>query len=343
MIDLCLGLPEDLPRSADDLRARASEPVRRLLTVRAWRARGSGAGDLLAALREGIAALPSGVCPPAPVPDPDTEADPDAHDAYCRIRRTEDQALHVLLVAALQSYEGLVQDLVAGGSTLAPTHWEALNRSYDAFFEHLRAGVLASTPGALARPLRVPYGEAVTGQPLERWIRGHHVFLVLIQALIVSLNAFETAHAAGETGAAGEALDLATVLMDGSRAALHYACDFGRAAYDGVVRPTMMPPHVPPGMSGLLARDHAHLVKVLHSQRARFAALDPALATKYECFVAAFGGAYEAHKLVCAHFGGAEHPSLLNGEAPETGIEALDTLKRSRLRSFMPPGAKPSH
>jgi hypothetical protein len=171
---------------------------------------------------------------------------------------------------------------------------------------------------------------------LRRWVQGHHVFLILIQGLIISLNCFESAFNDDAREESLNALELATALMDGSSAALHHAGDFPSVVYEETVRPTMMPPNVPPGMSGILARDHRHLIKLLHSQRPLYGALEPTLKQKYNEFVTAFGRAYDAHKLVCAHFRGGERPSLLNGEAEQSGVELLEELKRSRLKGFIP-------
>jgi hypothetical protein len=160
------------------------------------------------------------------------------------------------------------------------------------------------------------------------------VFLVLIQGLIVAMNCFVSAHAEDSLEDSFSALELATLLMDGSSAALHYAGDFPTTEYDETVRPTMMPPNVLPGMSGILARDHRHLIKLLQSQRTLFQIIEPNLRQRYQEFVTAFGRTYDAHKLVCSHFRGDERPSLLNGNAAESGVELLDELKSVRLRSL---------
>jgi hypothetical protein len=170
---------------------------------------------------------------------------------------------------------------------------------------------------------------------LQRWIRGHHVFLIIIQGLILSLNCFESAQLSHQAGTSASSLQLATLLMEGANAALHYAADFPAVDYDKSVRPTMMPPHVPAGMSGVLARDHRYLLQLLHGRRELFASLEPNLHREYQEFVAAFGGAYDAHKIVCAHFRGDERPSLLNTDAQQTGVELLEELKHSRINSFV--------
>jgi hypothetical protein len=340
---LSLAFPEDLPKSADAFRQHASDVARRALASRSWRPRPMSTDGLglLAAIRDTVDAWPRAESAPSAPRTPGATADPDAHDAYCRIERTKDAGLHVLVGAILQSYEESLHDVLSGGSSLSSREWMALPYALESLLDYIRRHVIDDGDAGDVPRLAVAYDDAVTADPLERWIVGHHVFLVLIQGLIVSLNCFQSTHAGHDAAGAEEALDLAAVLMNGASTALRCAGDFPRSSYDATVRPTMMPPHVPPGMSGVLARDHTHLVKTLHGQRASFAALEPPLSAAYERFAAAFAETYDCHKLVCAHFGGGERASLLNGDAPETGIEALEAMKQTRLKAFVPRGTCP--
>lgn len=273
--------------------------------------------------------------PAIKIPSDKQVADADSHDEYCRIKRVADtDTLHVITKATLCAYEALLKDALTSGSSLTPKQWGDLHTAFRSLL-HLM-GQHEPVPKSWVNQEIMNGSHSGLDQrgAIRRWIQGHHVFLILIQGLIISLNCFESACNDDVLEEGLSALELATALMDGSSAALHHAGDFPTSVYNETVRPTMMPPNVLPGMSGILARDHRHLVKLLHSQRPLYGALEPALRQKYNEFVAAFGCTYEAHKLVCAHFGGRERPSLLNDKAQQSGVELLEELKHNRLKGF---------
>jgi len=248
-------------------------------------------------------------------------ADSTSHDEYCRIRRVHSSNAPATFIRAVsRGYSELIIGASRDGSSLGPQHWRVLHASFECLL-----GFATGHMGVAASWESDPYPEiawppSAVGDPLERWISGHHVFLVLIQGLIVSLNCFYSAASNDSETAACDCLDLATLLMHGSGAALHYTADFPRSDYDMMVRPTMMPPNVQEGMSGVLARDHRYFVQVLHSNRSLIDRLSGSLKDKYSEFARAFSGTYDSHKLVCAHFGGSERPSLLNAVGEQSGV-----------------------
>ncbi|HEV7746372.1 MAG TPA: hypothetical protein VGO56_15355 [Pyrinomonadaceae bacterium] len=330
---LLLLNPEELPKSYRELQQRRTTQVSSLRNFSR-----PACTSLEHVLREvccSLSSLGEREFPPAELQSVCEAADSDSHDEYCRIRRVEDpDTLYVFTRSILKAYEELLEDTVSGGSSLTPDQWIALRAAFERLI-HLVAGPKSAAPVRPELPgFDIKQVDAIWCDPLSRWIRGHHVFLVLIQGLIVAINCLINARAEESLEDAFSALEAATLLMDGSSASLHYAGDFPTSEYDDTVRPTMMPPNVPPGMSGILARDHRHLIKLLQSQRDLFQVIEPSLRSKYEEFVTAFGCTYDAHKLVCAHFRGDERPSLLNGNAAESGVELLDDLKSVRLRSL---------
>ena len=332
---LLLVSPDELPKSYRDVQRRRTTEIAGLLHLDFPRSTGTSIEHVLREVSSSLSNLGERLFPPAHAPAACEAADSHSHDEYCRIRRVEDpNTLHVFTASILKAYEELLEDTVSGGSSLTQKQWIALRAAFESLL-HLVAGSKSATQiRAELEVVEIKEVDTLWCDPLNRWIRGHHVFLVLIQGLIVAINCFVTAQAEDSPEDAFSALELATLLMDGSSASLHYAGDFPTSDYDETVRPSMMPPNVPPGMSGILAVDHRYLLKLLQSQRNLFQTIEPGLRQKYEEFVTAFGFTYDAHKLVCAHFRGDERPSLLNGNAAESGVELLDELKIVRLRSL---------
>ena len=333
--ELLLIDPEELPKSYSDIRRRRSERISCALNHSAWRPSMASAEEILQAASRSLTIIGDVSFPAIKTPTDKEVADADSHDEYCRIKRVVDpDTLHVITQATLCAYEALLKDALTNGSSLTAKQWGDLHAAFRSLLHLLGQKEPVTKNWVNQEIMNGSHSGLDERGALRRWIQGHHVFLILIQGLIISLSCFESAFNEGVVEESSSALELATALMDGSSAALHHAGDFSPSVYITNVRPTMMPPNVLPGMSGILARDHRHLVKILHSQRSLFCTLEPPLRQKYNEFVSAFGCAYEAHKLVCAHFGGAERPSLLNENAQQSGVELLDELKQSRLKGF---------
>jgi hypothetical protein len=174
--------------------------------------------------------------------------------------------------------------------------------------------------------------------PHTRWRTGHHVFFVVIQVLIVALTCLEEALGAGDLARAAAALDLATTVMHGSGAALRFAGDFAPDEYERVIRPSMSPPHVSEGFSGILSLDHKYMIATLRRLQPLFAALPGPLQAHHQRYVAAVAHAYEAHTCVCERFQGDVKPSLrMAAAADKSAVEVLDRLKENRLQIVAPP------
>ncbi|MGW2367390.1 hypothetical protein ACWCZ5_17630 [Streptomyces sp. NPDC001667] len=104
----------------------------------------------------------------------------------------------------------------------------------------------------------------VDGLPcaLRRWKLGHQLLHLLLTAMNTTLDGASLAGTedASRHQLAWEIKELRQ-LYDAATAAMEYAADFPAAVYQEVVRPTMEPPHMPPGFSGVFNRDHRAMVR----------------------------------------------------------------------------------
>jgi hypothetical protein len=333
---LSLLPPETLPHSYDEIRRQCTPEVYEALHLSLSGISTLSGIETLARIKAALRALPE------PVQAKDFKqlnkpsADKDSHDEYCRIKRVyEDASLNIYIHAILRAYEEFVEDSISGSSSLTDRQWHQLRGAFDSVLRFLIGDLEIERLWQDELPEKSLWRHEQPCDPLARWLRGHHVFLVLIQCVITSLNCFFNAYKTRELELSTFALDLTTKLFDGCSVALHFAGDFSPIVYEASVRPTMMPPQVPPGMSGVLARDHEYLVRLLRTQKQVFKTLDPVTKQQYMRLVSAFENTYESHKLVCSHFVGDEGPSLLNrDEQAEAAVDVLDKVKHIRLRSF---------
>lgn len=328
--------PEALPRSYGEIQSQLTPALSAALRQVTAQPATLPDAEMLSAVRAARAALSPPRWTVSARQSNKPVADSDSHDEYCRIERVSaDETLDACAHSLLSAFEGLLTEAIEGGTSLSNQQWYQLRAAFRSTLR-LLVGELAADPEWTDEQTVTPRRKGAREcDPFARWIRGHHVFVALIQCEITTLNCFLAAHAAGEFGLGVYTLDLLRLLFDGSSAALHFAGNFSPAQYENEVRPTMMPPLVPPGMSGVLARDHDHLVHLLRSNRAVFANLEPALKTAYLRVVSAFENTYEAHKLVCSRFVGDEKPSLLSRhEKVAAAVEMLDRVKTTRLKSF---------
>lgn len=326
--------PEGLPQSFEEMSQQRTEKTSEVLKSGLWGPWILSDSETLDCVRTALNTLP----PPqrsAFVRRPKKLiADSDSHDEYFHIERTTaGRPLDILTRSILRSYEELLEDKTEGGTSLSPEQWREIRAAFHSMLRFLSGDLTTETVWVDEEAEAVESRQGC--DPLTRWLRGHHVFLIFIQSLITSLNCFVSAYKSRERNLSAFILDLTTVLFDGCSAALHFAGDFSAAEYKADVRPTMMPPQALPGMSGVLAQDHEYLVRMLKSQKELFSSLDPSLKDHYMRFVNAFGNTYEAHKLVCSRFVGDEQPSILRrSEEAEAAVDVLDKVKNIRIRSF---------
>jgi hypothetical protein len=174
----------------------------------------------------------------------------------------------------------------------------------------------------------------IIGVPMNRWQAGHHVFFVLIQGNVVALERFGQAVKAGDIENARKSLRAASIFMVASGAAMRFAGMYSRQSYDSEVVPTMSPPNVPDGFSGLLSRDHRTLVRLISRLRPVFKNMPFQLEHDHRFFLDCYQSAYASHKYVCSKFGGNERGSLLMGEqSKKTSVGTLTGLEAARLKA----------
>jgi hypothetical protein len=255
-------------------------------------------------------------------------ADAIDHDRYCHVVRVRGDTYRIYVSGIVQVYAGLIEDLTTEVSSIAA---DGRARLYTALDTILSAALWPATGrhevlawNGMGRGTRPVVG-------LRRWINGHQVFLVIIQGLIGECRRLVQALGDRHHEGTNETFDRLSDLLNGSAVALRFTGDFPPADYEDVVRPSMMPPLAPAGMSGLLSSDHAHLIKLMSALKCKLVTLDPACAEAYQRFRDALSGAYDAHLFVCERFTGRK-PSLLTVLNAETAaVEVLNRFKRSRL------------
>ncbi|NTX16520.1 hypothetical protein HUA76_37685 [Myxococcus sp. CA056] len=264
------------------------------------------------------------------VDDPEASQGNKDNDQAFAIVRVEGRVVPLLVHSTLHGFVTLLDEALTSGTDLEPEAWGRLRHAYSVLFDMLLDRPV-DREGAAALP---PPRSTASGErdALRRWTRGHYVFMSLVQGMVVVLHVLREDVEAGNLEAARSDLERVTALMNGAEVALRFTGDYSYTAYEKSVRPTLMPPVAPPGMTGLRWRDHEYMVKVLAGLRPIFAGLPVELEEAREAFYQSVARAYDAHKTVCASFVGTERTSLLMAERTEkSAVELLEHFKRVRL------------
>ncbi|MGW1196620.1 hypothetical protein ACWD4B_12350 [Streptomyces sp. NPDC002536] len=98
---------------------------------------------------------------------------------------------------------------------------------------------------------------------LRRWKLGHQLLHLLLTAMNIDLDRCLSAVQGSVWHQLADSMAEVRLLYDAATAAMEYAADFPAAAYRDEIRPTMEPPHMPPGFSGVFNRDHRAMVRRL--------------------------------------------------------------------------------
>ncbi|MGW9557574.1 hypothetical protein ACWGSK_24050 [Nocardiopsis sp. NPDC055551] len=135
--------------------------------------------------------------------------------------------------------EATQRDLLTGISTLllSASRWSERSDT---------AGGTESTQ-VPAREIRVS---------VTRWKVGHHLFHLLLSIMNRHSDDALAALREEDWHPATSNIDDLTSLLDSATAAMHYASDFPRESYEGIIRPSMEPPWMPSGFSGIFNQDH---------------------------------------------------------------------------------------
>ena len=322
--------PELVPRSRAS--SEAPEAARRDAAACSGLGARAASAELAAAIGRVLADMPVAHSrTAAPTACPAAGADDVALDSYFGIVRLEGDAPRIFLRSVLQANLILLEEVHEGGSSLDEAELHKLDDALAAVVSH----VLALPRDPPARVGSWNRAAARGSDPIRRWIRGHHVFVMLTQGLILALQDVEDALTAGRTGDVAAALDLATMLMEGTAVAFRFTGDFAPMQYRDTVRPTMMPPLAPEGLSGVLSPDHRQLLQVLGRLKPRLKELELSACDGYGRFVTAFRAAYDDHIHVCSRFVGSKEPSLLMKAGEEkSAVQQLEYFKRLRMKVF---------
>jgi hypothetical protein len=186
----------------------------------------------------------------------------------------------------------------------------------------------------------------ISPSPLQVWKKGHWVFLVFSQALILSLNRLVDAIGNDQLDRAKIELETATELMYASGSAMKLTGNFTREKYESEIRPTMITGNPQSlvqseNLSGLMMWDHDYLINVICKQKLLpiMKNLPSILEAEHENFVRAYQwGISEGHKSICAEFGGCEIGSLISASESSAAIKILEKFEKSRLKILDPTG-----
>jgi hypothetical protein len=335
---LLLLQPDQLPRHEMELRAAPAGPGHRMLAARL--SSGRAAVGTLEALR---------ILPPAlngrALPDLQTrwplsdipytyDARLREYDTFFGVSRVDPPGSGVFPQSLLVAYRSLLEEGLAAGTRMSWAEWSALCTTF-----HAMIGFVA---GSEARPGPLPVPEPPLLRwhmdPHRRWRTGHHVFFVLTQSLIVVLGCLRAARREGDSDLARRMLRLAARLLGGSAAAFIFAAEFSASQYQARVRPSMEPPAVADGFSGLLSPDHHYLVRLMAKLRPVFRDLPVELVEDHKSFVRALEATYESHKYVCARFGGDRGASLRMSQASALpAVDVIHGLKVARTKLVRSP------
>ena len=165
-------------------------------------------------------------------------------------------------------------------------------------------------------------------QAMRTWRRGHHVFFVLTQGLVVTLALATEALRDGEWAQAEAHLELAITLLDASGSAMELAAEFDTADYVATIRPSMQAPALPTELSGVMSADHVALMTELAGLRTHLEIHAAPLRARFQAAVARL---YDRHIRVCERFV-ADAPSLRSaGSDPDSAVHVLGRIRDRRV------------
>ncbi|MEV6778947.1 hypothetical protein [Streptomyces syringium] len=112
-----------------------------------------------------------------------------------------------------------------------------------------------AAPTGADEPVGGPGGDD-RGAALRRWKLGHQLFHLLLTTMNSVLDDILTEVRGAHWASVCRDLERLRALYDAATAAMAYASDFPASVYRDDIRPTMEPPFLAPGFSGVLNREH---------------------------------------------------------------------------------------
>jgi hypothetical protein len=264
------------------------------------------------------------------------------YDVYFGVQRhLGGDPLVCLCEAALVAYYRLMLDSLRGHS-LGPVELAHLQGTFEAIISSLAGTPVPAPADPMATGASTGTRMAAPVDAMVRWKLGHHAFFVLIQMLIVAHARLAAALNQGHLGVAHEAFSLSTRLWWGTAATFRYTADFDADDYENIVRPSMSPPFLKEGFSGLFSPDHSHLLRIVKSIRPSLQALPEALCRDHQLYLEGLDVMYEAHAFVCEQFVGGGR-SLKGGSYKDPSTSAPNIIRRDlKSRTMLLAGGRSS-
>ncbi len=251
-----------------------------------------------------------------------------ANDKAFNIVRTNNQAVEMLVYGTLKGLEVFFNEVKDVGTNLSDEDWIKLPRaSYSLLCYYLNKKPCLSSMRSIPA---VTLNNFLGKDALKRWISGHHYFMTIIQGEIYCTNNALKYLQDNCFDKAKEYLSLLVTLMEGAEGALKFTGEFDENAYQNFIRPTLIPPNAPPGMSGLRWRDHEFLVRNLINLKPFFKNANDRIKDEVLKLKVALGKVYDAHKNVCKSF--VHENTSLRSEKP--AVDVIEGYKRARLHLF---------
>lgn len=231
--------------------------------------------------------------------------------------------------SAAVSQERLREHVAAHGSSLEESRLAEVVASLELVQRVSVGGLTIRAP----QTAPVLAGDTVTpADPHRTWRVGHQAFFPLIQGALAGLRVFMTAATESDDEHGRQALEFTAECMAGSIRAMEFAADFRPRDYREKVRPSMAPPFLPQGLSGLMSADHHHLVKTYPAAAWVVRQSAPEVREAYDALVSVVESSYAAHVHVCDRFEGSGMASLRMSESSEmAATEVIRRMGRSRV------------
>ena len=225
------------------------------------------------------------------------------HDRYFRVRRSGAGApLVAFYEAAIVAYHRLLREILDGYS-LTPIELGHLRGALEGILFRLQPPDRSAATSRARSPVPIvavpPVGQV---DVLRRWVRGHHVFFILIQALLLAHEWLSRAMHVAQPSGVHAMLDWATELWWAAGAAFRFAGDFDQRLYATIVRPSMCPPYLSEGFSGLHSVDHAELMGLLKAARPTIDDRRLMHPAAHRSYLWALSSVYDSHVYVCEEF-----------------------------------------
>lgn len=175
---------------------------------------------------------------------------------------------------------------------------------------------------------------------LERWEKGHQLFFVLIQDLVLVHKRLSRALMEQDWPAVSDALCDAEELWWSCATAFHHTGDFTREVFNNTVRPSMEPPNEQEGFSGMWSADHMALIVALGKLRPSLESLPSNLKRRHRRYLWALTAMYQSHAWVCVFHAGTG-PSIKD-LAAEKKTPAPDSITHLMTRTLKSAGCPKS-